>query len=139
MASDHEAQTKALEEELAQFRREREQIRMFLAQIGGGGGGKRDAAVNGVFILLMLGLFLVDVFRHFFHVELPFPQMFSLELGVMLVSLKIVWMMSKQMKVEHFQFWILNSIEFRLNDISKRFADIEERLPGKEPDAGARQ
>lgn len=124
----NEIEATALQEELEQYRQEREQIRAFLGQIGGGGGGKRDTVVNTLFIVLMLALFLVDVFRHFFHVDLPFPQMFSLELGVMLVSIKIVWMVSKQMKVEHFQFWILNSIEFRLNDLSKRFRDLEERL-----------
>jgi hypothetical protein len=37
-------------------------------------------------------------------------------------------MMHKQIKVEHFQFWILNSIEFRLNDVSKRMSKIEKML-----------
>jgi hypothetical protein len=44
------------------------------------------------------------------------------------VSLKIIWMIYKQTKVEHFQFWILNSIEFRLNNVSKQLNDIEEKL-----------
>jgi len=30
--------------------------------------------------------------------------------------------------VEHFQFWILNSIEFRLNDISRRIEGIEKKV-----------
>ena len=54
--------------------------------------------------------------------------MFSLGLGVLLVSVKIVWMIHKQAKVEHFQFWILNSIEFRLNDIAKTINRIEEQM-----------
>ena len=29
---------------------------------------------------------------------------------------------------EHFQFWILNSIEFRLNAVSKKLSDIEKKL-----------
>jgi hypothetical protein len=39
-----------------------------------------------------------------------------------------VWMISKQTKVEHFQFWILNSIEFQINLMSKKIRDIEDRL-----------
>lgn len=37
-------------------------------------------------------------------------------------------MIHKQMKVEHFQFWILNSIEYRINEISKKLIKIEEVL-----------
>jgi hypothetical protein len=48
------------------------------------------------------------------------PTLLSLELGVLLVSLKIVWMIHKQSRVEHFQFWILHSIEFRLNELSRK-------------------
>ncbi len=38
------------------------------------------------------------------------------------------WMIHKQARVEHFQFWILNSIEFRLNDVSKKLSRIEEQM-----------
>lgn len=31
---------------------------------------------------------------------------------------------NKQTKVEHFQFWILNSIEFRLNNLSREMNEI---------------
>jgi hypothetical protein len=48
----------------------------------------------------------------------------------LMVSLKIIWMMHKQSKVEHFQFWILNSIDFRLNDISKEIRQLRDRLKG---------
>jgi hypothetical protein len=71
-------------------------------------------------------LFLADVFRHLLMMELPLPPLFSLELGVLLVSVKIIWMIHKQAKVEHFQFWILNSIEFRLNEITKSVRRLEE-------------
>jgi len=47
---------------------------------------------------------------------------------MLLVSIKIIWMIHKQGKLEHFQFWILNSIEFRLNDVSRRMKDIEKKL-----------
>ena len=54
----------------------------------------------------------------------------GLLIGVLLVSVKIIWMIHKQTKVEHFQFWILNSIEFRLNAISKKLTQMEKRDSG---------
>ena len=54
--------------------------------------------------------------------------MFSIELAVLLVSIKIIWMIHKGTKVEYFQFWVFNSIEFHLNDLSKHVREIEKRL-----------
>lgn len=39
-----------------------------------------------------------------------------------------IWMMHNQMKVEHFQFWRLHSIEFRINSISKKVSQIEKAV-----------
>jgi hypothetical protein len=49
-------------------------------------------------------------------------------MAVLLVSVKIVWMIHKGTKLEHFQFWVLSSIEFRLNDLSKHIREIEKKL-----------
>lgn len=121
-------ETDTLQHELEQFRAEKEKIRSLVGQIGGKASVRRDRVVNAVFISLLLGLFAADMLRHFHLITLPFPAMFSLEVGILLVSVKIIWMIHKQSRVEHFQFWILNSIEFRLNDLSKRFRAIERRL-----------
>jgi xanthosine utilization system XapX-like protein len=120
--------TEALQDELEQFRKEKEQIKRLVGQIGGATTTTRDTAFNVVFIALIAGLFVVDVLRHVLHLDVPLPPLFSLELGVLLVSLKIIWMIHKQTKVEHFQFWILNSIEYRLNELGKRIRSIEDLL-----------
>ena len=36
-------------------------------------------------------------------------------------------MINKQTKVEHFQFWILNSIEFRLNELAKQVKALHKK------------
>ncbi len=54
--------------------------------------------------------------------------MFSVEIAVLLVSMKIIWMIHKQQKVEHFQFWILNTIEFQMNNTAVRIRKIEKML-----------
>ncbi len=123
-----EMDPKELMEELEQFRKEKERIRMLVGQIGGKHSQKRDHIMNIGFIIIMVVLFLLDILRHVFHVNVPLPQMFSIELAVLLVSVKIIWMIHKGTKVEHFQFWVLNSIEFRLNDVTKRLREIDKKI-----------
>ena len=122
--------TAALEEELEQFRTEKEKIRALVGQIGGVDSNRRDRIVNVVFLAAIAFLLLTDILRHVLGVEMPLPPLFSIELGVLLVSVKIIWMIHKQGRVEHFQFWILNSIEFRLNEITKSIRRLEDRASG---------
>jgi hypothetical protein len=119
--------TSALKEELEQFRREKEKIRALVGQIGGVESNKRDRVLNAVFLLAIAMLFLADVLRHVLQFDIPLPPLFSIELSVLLVSVKIIWMIHKQSRVEHFQFWILNSIEFRLNEITKSIRRLEDK------------
>jgi hypothetical protein len=123
-----EEETTLLKKELEQYKSEKEQIKRIIGQIGGNNSSKHDIAINVIFIASIAALFLVDILRHVFGFNIPLTTTISIELGVLLVSLKIIWMMHKQIKVEHFQFWILNSIEFRLNDVSKRMSKIEKML-----------
>ena len=120
-----------LKEELEQFKAEKEKIRQLVGQIGGKKSDLQDRLINGTFIFILVLLFTADILRHFFNIHIPFPTFFSLEIGLLLVSLKIIWMIHRQTKVEHFQFWILQSIEFRLNDLSKKIKNIEKILSAK--------
>ena len=117
-----------LEQEINQFQKEQQKIRDLIGAIGGSKDNKKDRTINYVFISLLIFLFSIDILRHLFNILVFLPPLFSLEIGVFLVSMKIIWMIHKQTKVEHFQFWILNSIEYRINIISKQLKDIEEKL-----------
>jgi len=117
-----------LQAELDQFKKEKEKIRKLMGQIGGKNAAKKDRNINILFVLSIALLALNDVLHYFFNVPLFIPSLFSLEIAVLLVSIKIIWMMHKASKVEHFQFWILNSIEFRLNDVSKKLQDLEKTV-----------
>ena len=119
---------KSLIEELEQFRAEKEKIRMLVGQIGGKGGEKIDKIINISFVIFLVVLFSIDILRHFMGIEIPLPPIFSLEVGVLMVSIKIIWMIHRQTKVEHFQFWILNSIEFRLNSLSKQIKELNKKM-----------
>jgi len=120
--------TSNLKEELEQFRREKEQIRKLVGRIGGKATAKRDKVINVAFVMAIVALFSLDFLRHLLGFSVALPLLFSIELGVLFVSMKIIWMIHKQAKLEHFQFWILNSIEFRLNDVAKRMREIDQRL-----------
>ena len=120
--------TEVLTEEVEHFRQEKEKVRKLVGQIGGKANAKRDRVINVLFVIVILTLFSLDFLRYLFGLSIPLAPLFSIELGLLLVSIKIIWMIHRSMKVEHFQFWILNSIEFRLNDISKRMRQIEEQL-----------
>jgi len=126
-----------LKAELDQFKKEKEKIRRLMGQIGGKGDQKRDKWINTLFIISIAALFIGDLLRHVLHIDLPISSMFSLEVAVLMVSIKIIWMMHKSTKVEHFQFWILNSIEFRLNDVAKQLRKLDktiEKYHAKEAD-----
>ena len=112
-----EKDTEQLREELERFRKEKEQIRELVGQIGGKNLARRDRIVNTIFISIIAVVFLLDILRHTAAVEVPLPPLLLLDLGVLLISLKIIWMIHKQSKVEHFQFWILSAMEWRLNEI----------------------
>jgi hypothetical protein len=117
-----------LKAELDQFKKEKEKIRQLMGQIGGKDAEKQDRWLNRLFILAIILLAINDFMHHVLHVETPVSVDFSIGLAILLVSIKIIWMMHKSTKVEHFQFWILNSIEFRLNDVAKQLRTLEKTI-----------
>lgn len=130
--SEYQDELKALRAELNDYRKEKEQIRQVIGAIGGIQSNRRDKLFNFIIICVLMAILVLDIMRHFFHIPVPISSMFSLEIGVFLISLKIVLMIHKQTKVEHFQFWILNSIEFRINSLAKKLKSIEQKLTNKE-------
>ncbi|UCF99890.1 MAG: hypothetical protein JSV89_10230 [Spirochaetaceae bacterium] len=121
-----------LRQELDHYRTEKERIRKVIGQIGGATSKRQDRLINIIFLVVVLGLFAFDIVREITGFALPtIPRFLSMELALLLVSLKIIWMIHRQSKVDHFQFWVLNSIEFQINTMSKRLKELEERIQGK--------
>ena len=122
-----------LRQELEHYRTEKERIRRVIGQIGGATSKRQDRMINIIFLTIVLALFVFDVLREFIGLALPgIPRFLSMELALLLVSLKIIWMIHRQSKVDHFQFWVLNSIEFQINTMSKRLRELEERVKSVE-------
>lgn len=108
--------------ELEEYKKEKDRVRSIIGQIGGTTNRKKENIINIIF----LALILIILFFHFTPIKLPFEV--SLEIGVLLVSIKIIWMMHTKTKVDHFQFWILNSIEFRVNNITTKINSLEKKI-----------
>ncbi len=119
MDQDKEAE---LRRELEEFHKEKDRVRDVIGKIGGKINSRIDTGINIVFLLIIAALFVIEVTTELL------PVLISLEIGVLLVSIKIVWMIHNLNKFYHFQFWVLNSIEFRLNDIVKKVRGIEDSV-----------
>jgi len=110
-----------LADEINNFYRERERIRDAIGRIGGIQYSRADTIVNLIFIILVVGFFSIElVFK-------PLPTTVSIEIGVFLVSMKIVWMIHANQKFNHFVFWVLNSLEFRMNTNTRLLEDLEKK------------
>ena len=122
-------ETEILRQELEHYHAEKERVRKIIGQIGGASSKQRDRLMNGVFLVLVIILFCFDLGREIFHLSvLGIPSMLAIELALLLLSLKIIYMIHSQTKVDHFQFWVLNSIEYQINLMSKRIREIEDSL-----------
>ena len=108
--------------EIQEYNNERDQIKSMLGKIGGKSYSKIDTVINIFFLLLISFFFVAEITTHWL------PSFISLEISLLLVSIKIVWMIHSQHKFNHFQFWILNSIEYRMNQVSVKMKKIEKEI-----------
>ena len=120
-ASDsHLKREKELESEIHSFQKEREKIRQIVGRIGGVP-SKKARIINVVFVVLVLlvfGMSLIWGGR---------IRFFMIELGILLLSLKLVYFLESHIRLNHFQFWILSSLEWRLDKIDKKLRDALSR------------
>ncbi len=111
-----------LENELEEFRSEQKKIKELMGNLGGKQYSKIDLIINMILSFVVVAIFLLEIFTD------TLPVFISLEVGVLLVSLKIAWMIHSQYRFNHFQFWMLNSLEFRMNELFKKVSKIEKSV-----------
>lgn len=110
-----------LREEVQEFQKEKERIRNIVGQVGGAG-NKQNKIVNLVLIGIIIALLVIGgIFSRI-------SPTLTLQLAILLGIFKIIWMFYESQRASHFQFWILNSLEFRINEIHKRIKKIEKEL-----------
>ena len=103
---------KDLKEELEHFQQEKERVRAIIGKVGGVP-KFRTKLINGIFIVTIAASVVVSVFSG---QEL---RLLMIEVATIALSLKIIYLIHCQMRVNHFEFWILSSIEWRLTEMMK--------------------
>jgi hypothetical protein len=106
-----------LKHELEQFQKEKERVRAIVGKIGGVP-KFRTKLVNALFILLIA----VSVIGSIIGGEKI--RLLMIELATVTLSIKIIYMIHYQMRVNHFKFWILSSIEWRIIELVKEIKDL---------------
>ena len=110
-----------LKEELDEFQREKERIRSIVGQIGGTSNSQHKI-INLLFIVLIIALLILGV------VLQKITLFLTLQVAVLLGIFKLIWMFYEAQRASHFQFWILNSLEYRINEVDRRMKKIEKIL-----------
>ena len=112
---------KSLEEEMEEFKKQRENVRHIVGKIGG-----KPTFIKKLFnilfvvlVVICFGLSLIAKGR---------TKILLLELIVLLVSAKFVYFLFLQSKVIHFQFWILSSIEWRINEMVNKLQKMANKI-----------
>ena len=106
-----------LKNELEHFQQEKERVRAIVGKIGGMP-KSQVKLINTLFIVVIV----VSIVVSFFASEKW--QLPMIELAMIALSVKIIYLIHSQMRINHFQFWILSSLEWRLNELMKRVKDL---------------
>jgi hypothetical protein len=100
-----------LKEELEKFIEEKERVRMIVGKIGGIP-AFHTKLINIAFAAsIVIFLTVSAIFRQ--------HRPLMMELTIVALSIKIVFLIHLQSKVGHFQLWVLSAIEWRMNEMMK--------------------
>jgi hypothetical protein len=107
-----------LKHELEQFQKEKDRVRAIIGKIGGVP-KFRTKLINVIFILVIV----VSVTGSIIGGDKL--RLLMIELATVTLSIKIIYMIHYQMRVNHFKFWILSSIEWRINEMAKQIKQLQ--------------
>lgn len=110
-----------LREELEEFQKEKERIRTIVGELGGTH-SKQNKIVNTFLIVIIVALLILgEVFN-------KLTTSLALQTAILVGIIKLIWMFYESQRAEHFQFWILNSLEFRINEMYKKIKKMEKTI-----------
>jgi len=95
-----------LKKELQDFYEKKQKLREIVEKRA-----KKEMIFNLIFLSVVIGFFVLGaVLKHI-------DATLSLEIAILLVSLKMVFMIYEQQKANHFFFWILSTLEHEVNQL----------------------
>ena len=107
-----------LKKELEHFHQEKERVRAIIGQIGGVP-KFRTKLFNAIFIVVIAASVVISVIAG------ESLRLLMIELATVTLSVKIIYLIHCQMRINHFKFWILSSIEWRLTEMRKEIKKLK--------------
>ena len=111
-ARHHDDEIQDLKEELEKFQQEKERVRAIVGKIGGVPAAQTKI-INIIFTVSIAAFLLVSI------VGGKNIRPLMMELTIVALSIKIVFLIHLQSKVNHFQLWVMSAIEWRMNEMMK--------------------
>jgi hypothetical protein len=105
-----EGEISDLKQALENFEKEKERVRSIIGSIGGVP-KFRTKLINALFIVIIIAAGAISIFSG------DRLRLLMIELTTIMLSVKIIYMIHIQMRVNHFKFWILSAIEWRINEM----------------------
>jgi hypothetical protein len=109
-----------LKSELEHFEQEKERVRAIIGKIGGVP-QFRTKLINILFIVIIIIAGVISIFSG------EKLRLLMVELTTVMLSVKIIYMIHIQMRVNHFKFWILSAIEWRINEMMTLIKQIKQQ------------
>jgi hypothetical protein len=107
-----------LKQELEHFQQEKERVRAIIGQIGGVP-KFRTKLVNALFIVIIAVSVVISIIAG------DKLRLLMVEVATVTLSLKIIYLIHCQMRINHFKFWILSSIEWRLTEMRREIKQLK--------------
>jgi len=124
-----ELHERELESEVKAYLHDKERVRKILGRVGGLPGPKQRV-LNIAFITLLAASFA-------WALMVQEPRELPLDLALLLISLKLMLILHQNARMNHFQFWMLSSLETRLNELLERLVRAERGQRSGASPAGA--
>ena len=107
-----------LRKELENFQKEKERVRAIVGRIGGVPKTQANL-INALFIVIIVLSVIVSI------VAGEKWRWLTIEIATVTLSIKIIYLIHAQMRATHFEFWILSSLEWRINEIVKQLRQLK--------------
>jgi ABC-type multidrug transport system fused ATPase/permease subunit len=109
-----------LKQAMEHFEQEKERVRAIIGKIGGVP-KFRTKLINALFIVIIIVAGVISVFSG------DKLRLLMIELTTVMLSVKIIYMIHIQMRVNHFKFWILSAIEWRINEMTVQLKQLNKK------------
>jgi hypothetical protein len=110
-----------LKHQVQQYQEEKERVRAIIGRVGGVP-KFQTKLINTIFIVAICISVLVSFLAG------DKWRLLMIEAATVILSLKIIYLIHNQMKVSHFEFWILSSLEWRINELMMSIRHIAKKL-----------